>query len=79
MRKELANVLGWYGAIASLLGYALISFGWLNAQGAAYQGIIVTSTAGLTIISLHKKLYQTALLNAVSVTIGLVALARIVF
>ena len=78
MNKRLANILGWYGAIALLIGYTMISFGWLDSRGLVYQSIVVTSTVGLTIVSMSKRLYQTALLNAVAAIIGLVAIGSIV-
>ena len=77
MNKSLANILGWYGAIAVLVGYALISFGVLGPQELTYELIVVTGTAGLVIVSLVKKVYQTALLNAVAFIIGLVAIINI--
>lgn len=75
--KRFYEIIGWYGAIALLVGYALISFSVIKADGLWYQLISVSGCAGIAGVSLSKKTYQPAALNLIMLFIGLVALARI--
>lgn len=79
MKSWYSEILGWYGAVALLLGYALISFGVIPAQGLLYQGMVLTGTAGLVVLSLQKRAYQPALLNAVSCVIAIAAIVLLLF
>jgi hypothetical protein len=78
MNPRLANGLGWYGAIAFLVGYALISFGLLPAESILYQSIVLTAAIGLVIISTTKKVFQTVLLNGLTAAIALAAILNII-
>lgn len=79
MKKIAAEIIGWYGAIVLLLGYALISFGVIEARGLLYQAMVLTGTFALVILSLHKRAYQPALLNAVSCVIAIIAILTVLF
>ena len=79
MKKLLIEIVGWYGAVAIILAYGLVSFGALGATSAVYQLLNVTGAVGIVIISMTKQAYQPAALNAVWTVIGLVALMRLFF
>jgi len=76
--KRFYEIVGWYGAFALLLAYALASFSVIPADGIWYQLLSVTGCGGIAVVSLHKKTYQPAALNIIMVLIGLAALMRIV-
>lgn len=75
----LEEIIGWYGAVALIGAYALNSFGVLAATGIAYQVLNVTGAIGIVYISIRKRAYQPAALNAIWTVIGIVALARVLF
>ncbi len=77
MNKYIAEGIGWYGALAILAAYTLISFDMLSASALSYQLLNLTGAVGLVYISLIKKNYSVSFLNAVWVLVAVVALARI--
>lgn len=79
MGRGICEAVGWYGACAILLAYALVSLGGMRADSAIYQLLNVTGAIGVAIVSVMKKAYQPAALNIVWALIGLVVLLRIVF
>ncbi len=72
----LIEALGWYGAAAIVAAYALSSFGWLHPADAAYQMLNITGAFGIIIVSLKKRAYQPALLNAAWLTIAVIAVLK---
>jgi len=86
MGKNLSiQFFGWYGAIALLSAYALVSFSVLDAGGVFYQLLNISGSLGIIAVSWHKfskgdrRSYQPALLNLVWAMIGLLALLKIFF
>ncbi len=77
MKHFLLELLGWYGAAAILGAYALVSFGFLPPDSVLYQALNGTGAVGIVAVSLAKKAYQPAALNAVWTVIALVAIVRL--
>lgn len=73
-KNRLLQLFAWYGVVAILCGYALISFGYIEARGYVYQGLMVTGSLGIVLEALHKRDYQPAVLNLVFASIGVVAI-----
>lgn len=76
-RKTLDDLLGWYGAGAILIAYALTQFEILEVEDLAYQILNVTGALGIVYTSFKKRAYQPAVLNLVWTLIGCVAIIRI--
>jgi hypothetical protein len=79
LMRIFVEVFGWYGALALLLAYGLVSFSVIEPEGVGYQLLVITGCAGIVAVSMYRKTYQPVLLNAVSMLIGLAALAKAVF
>lgn len=79
MKKLLAEIVGWYGTVAIVAAYALVSFAVISSDSLIYQFLNLTGALGIVIISLTKKAYQPATLNIIWAIIALVALSKIVF
>jgi hypothetical protein len=75
-RRILAEIAGWYGMSAIVLGYLLVSFNILPAGGGAYQLLNLTGALGILVISIVKKIRQTIILNIFWGAIAVIALAR---
>lgn len=78
-KKVFSEIAGWYGMIAIVAAYALVSFGLISADGVLYQLINLTGAIGIIIISTVKKVRQSVLLNVFWGIIALVSLIRILF
>jgi len=79
MKRLLAGIIGWYGVLAMLLAYALLSFNVIASNDIIYQLLNFTGAIGIVVISLIKKAYQPATLNTIWAIIALIALLTIVF
>ena len=72
------EIFGWYGAVAILLAYVLVSLDVVSPQSWAYQLLNFTGAVGILVISYVKHARQPALLNLVWAIIALAALLSIV-
>lgn len=78
MKKILLEIFGWYGTLAIMLAYVLVSFSILSSSSIWYQLLNVTGSVGLLTISFYKKTFQPAILNAIWVIIGTIAIINII-
>lgn len=74
LSNRLSEILGWYGAVAILAAYGLVSFNVISPQGWLYQLLNLTGALGVLVISYQKRARQPALLNLVWAVVALVAL-----
>lgn len=77
MPKSLYELLGWYGALAILLAYGLVSFSLVKSSDLLYQALNLTGALGIVLISLYKRAYQPGVLNIVWSLIALAAIIKI--
>lgn len=80
MKKQstIAEIAGWYGTIAILLAYALVSFGLVSSDSAAFQLLNLTGAMGIIVIAVNKKVMQSVILNLFWAVVALIALVNIV-
>lgn len=77
-RRKIAEIVGWYGAVAIVGAYALISFNILEANDITYQLLNLTGALGIIYISLVKGVKQSVALNAFWAVIATAALIGII-
>ncbi len=77
MNKTFTNILGWYGTLAIITAYILVSFSFLSAHSMLFQILNGTGAIGIVVISLYKKAYQPAVLNIVWTLVALIAIINI--
>jgi hypothetical protein len=78
MNNLIGEIVGWYGMIAIVLAYALLSFNIISSSSIVYQLLNLTGAIGIVIISVIKKAYQPAALNTIWTLIAIVALLKII-
>lgn len=80
MKKQnlFAEVAGWYGTIAILLAYSLVSFGVVSSDSTAFQILNLTGAMGIIVIAVNKKVIQSVILNLFWAVVALIALVNIV-
>jgi hypothetical protein len=79
MKKlNIHEIIGWYGALAILIAYALISFDFIIADSYIYQVLNATGSLGIIHISYIKKVHQSVVLNVMWLLIAFVAIIRLV-
>lgn len=73
------SLIGWYGVVAILGAYTLVSFSMINPHGGVYQVLNLTGALGLVFVSYRKKDYQPAVLNTIWAVVAFVATIRLFF
>lgn len=76
--SKFTEFCGWYGMLALIFSYGMVSFGWIEAQGLAYQLLNLSGGAGLIVVAASKNVTQSVILNIFWMLIGLVAIFRII-
>lgn len=72
------ELAGWIGVLAILLAYALLSFGVLAADQAAYHILNLIGGVGIIVDALADKDYQPAVLNFIWAAIAVYAIIRVI-
>jgi len=75
--KTCIEIFGWYGAIAIVTAYALVSFSVVTPTDLAYQVLNGTGALGIVADAFYKKDYQPGVLNLVWLVIALIAIMKI--
>ena len=78
-KSPLAELLGWIGAGAILVDYALLSLGILDGNSAIYHGIFLLGSAGLAIVTYRHRAFQSFAVNVIFIVIAVIAVYRLVF
>lgn len=77
IQKWLIEAYGWYGATIILVAYFLASFDVISGDGLIYQLLNLTGAIGVVILTVYKRVTQSAVLNLVWAGIALVAVVSI--
>uniref|UniRef100_A0A831Z1L4 CBU-0592-like domain-containing protein n=1 Tax=candidate division WWE3 bacterium TaxID=2053526 RepID=A0A831Z1L4_UNCKA len=77
-RKVLLETLGWYGLVATLSAYGLISSGIVGGNSIFYHLLNLTGALALATIVWQKRAWPLVVLNLVWTAIAIFALARII-
>lgn len=74
---NIREAIGWYGVIALLLAYGLVSFSMIISNSLSYHFLNLTGALGIIVVSMERKNYQPVALNAVWGLIALIAIFRL--
>ena len=77
MKKKAVNYIGWYGVLAILLAYLLLSLSVLTSKQLSYQLLNLTGAIAIIIEAWSKKDRQPVALNLVWALIALIAIFNI--
>ena len=75
-QSRFTEFCGWYGMLALISAYFLVSFGWIDGQGLIFQIVNLTGGIGLLIVAASKGATQLAILNLFWAAIGVVAIVN---
>ena len=78
MKRSVIEFVGWYGTIAIVGAYALVSFSLLSSSSLIYQLLNLTGSIGIILDTITKKDYQPATLNVVWAVIAVIAILHLV-
>jgi hypothetical protein len=77
MDKRLISIVGWYGVIAIVGAYVLVSLGAVAAKSLTYQILNLTGAIGIVIEAATKKDRQPVVLNVVWALVAFVAIVQL--
>lgn len=72
------EAFGWYGAVAILASYALVSFEIIGVESFLFHFLNLSGSMGIMLISYAKKTYQPFVLNAFRVAIATIAIINLI-
>lgn len=75
--KKFIELFGWYGTVAIVSAYALVSFSVLQPTDITYQILNGTGALGIVSVSFHNQAYQPGVLNIIWTLIALIAIFKI--
>ena len=78
MKTKMIEIIGWYGAIALLGAYALVSFSLIKSDSLLYQLLNLTGAVGIAWVSIYKKAFQPGVLNVIWAIIALIAIIKLI-
>lgn len=76
-KQLLAEIAGWYGAIAILTGYTLVSFEIISSDTLVFQLLNLTGALGIIAIAAYKRVAQSIVLNIVWSAVAIIAIINI--
>ena len=79
LQNTVIEMIGWYGTVAILGAYILLSFHVLASDSFWYQGLNATGALAIVVDAWKDRNYQPVVLNLVWAGIALVALVRVWF
>lgn len=78
MNKIFIQSFGWYGVMAILGAYFLVSFSLISPSGLPYQLLNLTGSLGIALEAYSKKDLQPLWLNIIWMLIGVMVIAKII-
>ncbi|MBP7832888.1 MAG: hypothetical protein KA035_03905 [Candidatus Levybacteria bacterium] len=76
-KESMANIIGWYGALATLSAYFLVSFEIVSPRDLQYQLLNLSGAIGLGTICYVRRTYQPLFVNIIWSLIAILALVNI--
>lgn len=76
MREKITEALGWYGVVAVVGAYALLSLNILSSNSLLFQTLNLTGAIGIVIDAIEDKNAQPAVLNIIWAIIAIIAIIK---
>lgn len=73
----LIELFGWYGTLAILGAYILVSFSIIKSSSITYQLLNLTGSLGIVAVSFFKRVYQAVILNIIWAIIAVLAIINL--
>jgi hypothetical protein len=77
LKTVIDEIIGWYGMIAIITAFALVSLEVMAPTNLIFQLLNGTGALGIVYISFKKKAYQPGVLNIIWAVIAAVAIVRL--
>lgn len=74
--ERLVEFLGWYGAVAILVGFFLVTFCYISPQSQIYLFLNLTGAFGICVEAMKKRALPSVFLNGVYFIVAFVAIVK---
>lgn len=74
---KIYEIIGWFGTVAIVSAYALLSFEVISSDSLVYQLLNATGAISIAYISFKKKAYQPGVLNIIWTIIAVISIIGI--
>jgi len=75
--SKFTEFAGWYGVIAVIGAYAMVTFGIIDVGHFLYPLLNITGAIGFIIVAASKKVLQTVVMNIIWALIALISVVRL--
>ena len=79
IKNKIIECIGWIGVFFVILSYALSSFNVINPNQVIYYIIVLMGATGAFVLTYHKKIYQSAIINIIVATFAVAGIIRILY
>ena len=79
MKNKIVETLGWYGVVAVLTAYTLLTYNIFISDSFFYQFLNFTGASMIALVSFYKHNLQPAVLNVIWTLIAIVALSQLIW
>ena len=73
------EIIGWYGMLAIMAAYGVVSFDIVTSTSLPYQALNLTGAIALAVLAWNKRARPLIALNVIWAIIAVVALTQILF
>lgn len=78
-KNSLAEGFGWFASASLLVGYGLLSFGYLDADSVIYHGIFLVGSSGLAVVTYRHRAFQSFTVNIFFGLLAFIAIIRTLY
>lgn len=75
-RGIFVEIAGWVGTAAILFAYAAAAWGWIAGDSLTAAALNIVGSVGLLVITVTRRVWQSASVNAIWLVIAVVALFK---
>lgn len=73
------SVIGWYGAVAAIVGYFLINFAGVEVHSPLFLYLNLSAILSIAFDSLRHKAYASTSINLIVATLTVVSIVKFLF
>ncbi len=77
MKNTITEIFGWYGVVAIVGAYILLSFNFVSSNSLIFQLLNLTGAIGIVVDAIEDRNIQPAVLNIIWALVALIALVKI--
>ncbi|MBI4691914.1 MAG: hypothetical protein HY773_00490 [Candidatus Terrybacteria bacterium] len=78
MKNKITEILGWYGVVAIVAAYIMVTFSFIKPTDLLYLILNGTGAVGIVADAFNDKNYQPVVLNLIWAVVAIVAIIKLI-